>query len=98
MRTEQLASAAPRPREAIHRLCPVVGSRRDKDFTTGAVAILETELTVAGIPHDLKVYAGTKHGSFNDRWRAYNAAAAADSWQPVLAFLAEHVKGGSAEG
>jgi carboxymethylenebutenolidase len=53
---------APRPRAAIRRLCPVVGSWPDKDFTTKAAGILETELTAAGVPHDLKVYPGTKHG------------------------------------
>lgn len=87
---------APRPREAIRRLCPVVGSWPDKDFTTGAAAVLERELTATGIPHDLKVYPGTKHSFFNADRRTYNAAAAADSWQRVLAFFAEHVKGGSA--
>ena len=84
--------AAPRPREAIRRLCPVVGSWPGKDFTTKAAGVLETELTAAGIPHDLKVYPGTKHAFFNDQWRAYNPAAAADSWQRVLAFFAEHVR------
>ncbi len=83
--------AAPRPRKAIRRLCPVVGSWPDKDFTTKAAEVLETELTAAGIPHDLKVYPGTKHSFFNDQLRSYNAAAAADSWQRVLAFFAEHV-------
>jgi carboxymethylenebutenolidase len=87
--------AAPRPKEAIRRLCPVVGSWPDKDFTTKAAAILETELTAAGIAHDLKVYAGTKHAFFNDTLGRYHAAAAADSWQRVLAFFAEHVKGNS---
>lgn len=84
--------AAPRPRRAIRRLCPVVGSWPDKDFTTGAAAILETELTAAGTPHDLKIYPGTKHAFFNDRLPVYDAAAASDSWQRVLAFFAEHVK------
>jgi carboxymethylenebutenolidase len=85
--------AAPKPREAISRLCPVVGSWPDKDFTTKAAATLETKLTEAGVPHDLKVYPGTKHAFFNDTLRTYNAVAAADSWQRVLAFLEEHVKG-----
>ncbi len=84
--------AAPKPREAIRRLCPVVGSWPGKDFTTKAAAILETELTAAGVPHDLKVYPGAKHAFFNDTLRSYHAAAAADSWQRVLAFFAEHVK------
>jgi carboxymethylenebutenolidase len=87
--------AAPKPREAIRRLCPVVGSWPDKDFTTKAAAILETELTTAGVPHDLKVYLGTKHAFFNDTLRTYDAGAAADSWQRVLAFFEEHVEGTS---
>jgi dienelactone hydrolase len=29
---------------------------------------------------------------FNDRWRTYEPAAAADSWQRVLAFFADHVR------
>jgi len=85
--------AAPKPREAIRRLCPVVGSWPGKDFTTKAAAILETELTAAGVPHDLKVYPGAKHAFFNDTLRSYHAAAAADSWQRVLAFFAENIGG-----
>jgi carboxymethylenebutenolidase len=87
--------AAPRPREAIRRMCPVVGSWPGKDFTSKAAGVLETELTAAGIPHDLKVYPGAKHSFFNDQWRAYHPAAAADSWQRVLAFFAEHVRRGA---
>ena len=83
--------AAPKPREAIRRLCPVVGSWPGKDFTTKAARVLETELTAAGIPHDLKVYPEAKHSFFNDQWRTFHPAAAADSWQRVLAFFAEHV-------
>jgi carboxymethylenebutenolidase len=85
--------AAPKPRKAIRRLCPVVGSWPDKDFMTKAAGILETEFTAAGVPHDLKVYPGTQHAFFNDTLRSYRGAAAADSWQRVLTFFAEHVKG-----
>lgn len=84
--------AAPKPREAIRRMCPVVGSWPDKDFTTQAAGVLETELTAAGVPHDLKVYPGVKHAFFNDQWRNYDPTAAADSWQRVLAFFADHVR------
>ena len=63
--------AAPRPREAIRRLCPVVGSWPGKDFTTKAAGVLEAGLTAAGIPHDLKVYPGARHSFFNDQWRNY---------------------------
>jgi hypothetical protein len=31
--------------------------------------VLETELTAAGIPHNLKVYPGAKHVFFNDQLR-----------------------------
>jgi carboxymethylenebutenolidase len=84
--------AAPKPREAIRRLCPVVGSWPGKDFTTKAAGVLETQLTAAGVPHDLKVYRGAKHSFFNDQWRNYEPVAAADSWRRVLAFFAEHVR------
>lgn len=83
---------APKPREAARRLCPVVGSWPEKDFTTKAASILETELTAAGIAHDLKVYRGAKHAFFNDTWRNFHADAAADSWRRVIAFFDEHVK------
>jgi carboxymethylenebutenolidase len=82
---------APRPRKAIRRMCPVVGSWPDKDITTKAAGVLETELTAAGIPHDLMVYPQTKHSFFNDTLPSYQATAAADSWQRVLAFFTEHV-------
>src|SRR5205807_1376691 len=78
---QQSQIPTPKPREAIRRLCPVVGSWPDRDFTTKATAILETELTAAGVPHDLKVYPGTKHAFFNDTLRSYHAGAAADSWR-----------------
>ena len=63
--------AAPKPREAIRRLCRVVGSWPGKDFTTKSAGVLEADLTAAGIPHDLKVYPGAKHSFFNDQWRNY---------------------------
>jgi carboxymethylenebutenolidase len=84
--------AAPRPREAIRRLCPVVGSWPGKDFTTKAAGILETELSEAGVPHDLKVYPGAKHSFFNDQWRTYEPDAAADAWRRVLSFFDEHLR------
>ncbi len=86
---------APRPREAIRRLCPVVGSWPDKDFTTKAAGILESELTAADVPHDLKVYPGTKHAFFNDQLDRYDPASAADAWNRVLAFFDKHLRGGT---
>jgi carboxymethylenebutenolidase len=89
---------APRPREAIRRLCPVVGSWPGHDFTTKAAGILETELSAAGVPHDIKVYASAKHSFFNDTLGSYDADAAADAWQRVLRFFETHVRGGGSAG
>lgn len=86
--------SAPRRREALRRLCPVVGSWPEKDFTSGAAGALETELTATGVAHDLKLYPGARHSFFNDRGSNYDAAAAADSWQRVLSFFDEHIKAG----
>ncbi len=72
----------------------VIGTYEPACEIVTAAAILETELTAAGIPHDLKVYPGAKHAFFNDTLRNYHAGAAADSWRRVLAFFAEHVKSG----
>ena len=83
---------APRPRQAIRRLCPVVGSWPGRDLTTRAAGVLETRLTAVGVPHDLKVYPGARHSFFNDQWRTYDSAAAADSWRRVLAFFADHFR------
>ena len=77
----------------MRRSYPVVGSWPGKDFTTGAAATLENELTAAGMVHDLKIHPDTKHAFFNDQLKTYDAAAAADSWEHVIAFFAEHVKG-----
>jgi carboxymethylenebutenolidase len=83
--------SAPRRKEALRRLCPVVGSWPEKDFTSGAAATLEVALSARGVPHDLKLYPGARHSFFNDQGRAYDVAAAADSWQRVLAFFGEHI-------
>jgi carboxymethylenebutenolidase len=81
----------PRPLEAVARLCPVVGSYPDNDFTTKQGQKLDVELERYQIPHDIKIYTGTKHSFFNDTSRNYNEAAAQDSWERVMAFFKEHL-------
>jgi carboxymethylenebutenolidase len=82
----------PRPLEAVARLCPVVGSYPDKDFTTKQGQKLDVELDRYDVPHDIKIYTGAKHSFFNDtRQASYNEAAAQDSWRRVLAFFGEHI-------
>jgi len=82
----------PRPLKAVARLCPVVGSYPDKDFTTSAGQKLDVELDRYHVPHDIKIYPGAKHGFFNDTSKIYNESAAQDSWGRVLAFFEEHLE------
>jgi len=84
-------AANPRPLDAVQRLCPVVGSYPEKDFTTSAGRALEGALDRYGIAHDIKIYPGAGHSFFNDGGRAYNKAAADDSWTRVLGFFAKHL-------
>ena len=82
---------SPRPLEAVARLCPVVGSYPDPDFTTAEGRNLDTLLDTYNIPHDIKIYPGARHSFFNDQGPRYHVEAARDSWQRVLAFFKEHV-------
>ena len=82
----------PRPIAAVARLCPVVGSYPDKDFTTSAGQKLDVELDRYNVPHDIKIYPGAKHSFFNDTTKNYNESAAQDSWARVLAFFEEHLE------
>jgi carboxymethylenebutenolidase len=81
----------PRPLEAVARLCPVVGSYPDHDFTTKQGQKLDNELEHYRVPHNIKIYSGAKHSFFNDTSRGYNESAAQDSWERVLAFFGEHL-------
>jgi carboxymethylenebutenolidase len=83
--------ANPRPLEAVARLCPVVGSYPDNDFTTPQGQKLDVALDGYNIPHDIKIYPGTKHSFFNDQEKNYDVNAAQDSWQRVLTFFKEHI-------
>jgi carboxymethylenebutenolidase len=87
----------PRPLKAVARLCPVVGSYPDNDFTASSGRKLDVELDRYNVPHDIKIYPGTKHAFFNDTLTGiYNEAAARDSWERVLAFFGERI-GANAE-
>ena len=77
----------PRPLELTRRLCPVVGSYPEKDFTARAAKALEKELTASNIEHDIKVYPGAYHSFFNEAGRTYDEEAAQDAWNRTLAFF-----------
>ncbi|HKV59554.1 MAG TPA: dienelactone hydrolase family protein [Ktedonobacteraceae bacterium] len=82
----------PRPLKAVERMCPVVGSYPDKDFTTAHGKKLDVELDRYNISHDIKIYPDSKHSFFNDKGRAYNAVAAEDTWTRIQSFFKEHVE------
>jgi carboxymethylenebutenolidase len=81
----------PRPIDAVERMCPVVGSYPEKDFTAGAGRKLDVALTRHNIPHDIKIYPGAQHSFFNDTRGSYSKSAADDSWVRVLEFFDTHL-------
>jgi carboxymethylenebutenolidase len=83
--------ANPRPLDVTKRLCPVVGSYPEQDFTARAGRSLERVLSASGIKHDIKIYPGAHHSFFNDTRPAYNREAATDSWQRLLTFFGEQL-------
>ena len=84
-------STNPRPLGVVSRLCPVVGSYPEKDFTGRAGRALDKALEQHGIARDIKVYPGAKHSFFNDSGGAYDRAAAEDSWARVLQFFGQQL-------
>ena len=81
----------PRPLEVVKRLCPVVGSYPEKDFTANAGRKLDEALDTSGIAHDIKIYPGAQHPFFNDSVKTYDKAAAEDSWARVMKFFGEQL-------
>src|SRR5438046_3424075 len=69
----------PRPLEVVTRLCPVVGSYPENDFTARAGRALDQTLTREQITHDIKIYPNTGHSFFNDTSSSYDQHAADDS-------------------
>jgi carboxymethylenebutenolidase len=82
----------PRPLEVTKRLCPVVGSYPEKDFTARSGRALERALTEYGIQHDIKIYPGAEHSFFNDARGRYNEEAADDAWHRVLTFFDQKLR------
>jgi carboxymethylenebutenolidase len=75
----------------VSRLCPVVGSYPEKDFTTNAGRNLDQALDKHHIAHDVKIYPGAEHSFMNENAASYNEAAAKDSWARVLKFFGEQI-------
>ncbi|HET6309840.1 MAG TPA: dienelactone hydrolase family protein [Candidatus Nitrosotalea sp.] len=81
----------PRPLDLVSRLCPVVGSYPEKDFTASAGRKLDGALDQYKIEHDIKIYPGAAHSFMNDGATSYNEAAAKDSWARVVKFFGEQI-------
>jgi len=81
----------PRPLEVVKRLCPVVGSYPENDFTARAGRAIDQALTREQITHDIKIYPNTRHSFFNDTSSSYDQQAADDSWHRVMEFFGEQL-------
>lgn len=76
--------------------CPLLGNFGELDggIPPEKVKEFDEALKKAGKTADIKIYAGAKHGFFNDtRPEAYNPEAAADAWARTLKFFRERLKG-----
>jgi len=81
----------PRPLGVAKRLCPVVGSYPENDFTARAGRTLDRTLAESNIKHDIKIYPDTGHSFFNESGRAFNQDAADDAWRRVVTFFGEQL-------
>ncbi len=86
--------------------CPIVGSYGERDGLVNQVPRLEAALITNDIPYDLQTYPTAGHSFLNDApngpWLARRVApvfgvgpdpvAAADAWQRIEAFFAEHLQ------
>src|ERR1051325_6098748 len=86
--------ANPRPIDAVKRMCPVVGSYPEKDFTASSGRALDAALTQYQVAHDIKVYPNARHSFFNDAGGRYNKGAAEDAWTRTLEFFGAHLNVG----
>ncbi len=81
----------PRPLEAVARMCPVVGSYPEKDFTANAARALDAELTRRDITHDIKIYPNTRHSFFTAKRSQAEIDAAEEAWGRVMTFFGTHL-------
>ena len=98
----------PKRVDDLRGVCPVVGSYgADDRRLVPAARRLESFLTDLDVPHDVKVYEGVGHSFLNREHPAwadktfgrlmpigYDEAAAEDAWRRILAFFADHLRGG----
>jgi carboxymethylenebutenolidase len=74
---------------------PVLGlyGDQDKSIPQGAIEEFDKLLDRMGVEHEIVVYPNSGHAFFRDRDpNTYRPEAAADAWERVQKFLAEHLK------
>jgi len=96
--------------QALRGACPIVGSYGGRDHLgTEHPERLQRALTVLEVPHDVKVYPGVGHRFLTEPKGAgavlsrlarmnYVESDAADAWQRIDAFFAEHLRAQETEG
>ena len=69
---------------------PVVASYGGADASIPAEKV-HAFFDAVSVPHDVKIYPGAQHAFFDRTRAAFNAEAAADSWNRAIAFLKQHL-------
>ena len=91
--------------EVLRDSCPMVASYGERDRLVAQVPRLEAALVASDVPYDLKTYPTAGHSFLNDEpngpriFRPLariahvgpDPVAAADAWQRIEAFFAEHL-------
>ncbi len=78
----------PRIRAAILAIYGALDQRID-----AGLPAVRAALQNAGIVHEIVVYDGANHAFFNDTGNSYNAQAAQDAWNRVMAWFGKYLKG-----
>jgi carboxymethylenebutenolidase len=76
---------------AAELACPILALQAgdDANILPEHNAAFDAALTAAGVEHELVVYDGAPHSFFDRRFEEH-AAASADAWERVLAFVERH--------
>jgi carboxymethylenebutenolidase len=82
----------PDPADFSKAKAAVLGVFAEKDDRVNAgKARAEAALTAAGLPHELRTFAGADHAFFNDTGPRYDAAAAGLAWTALLDWFARYL-------
>jgi carboxymethylenebutenolidase len=82
----------PDPADFSRAKAAVLGVFAEKDARVNAGKDrAEAALTAAGLPHELRTFAGADHAFFNDTGPRYDAAAAALAWTALLDWFARYL-------